>query len=340
MSTKHFTANVIYATKVVPENNYITSSAPGVWSIEEAFDLVKGGNWPNAANAAPVHAIHWNASQSQVSRINIVSTGNATDFGDFVANRTGGAAFGNSTRAYYGNGASYVTHIDTITYASGGNATDYGNANVGRYKVCGGSNDTRGIIAGGLDSSATPTNNIQYGSLDSTGSFSDFGNLGTTRSDASCTTSTTRALIMGGTSADSGHLTTTEKIEIATTGNGSNFGNLGGFARNGDDGGLSSGTRAVIAIGKRSSNSNIIEYYTIASASAATDFGDLTVARQAAGASSKVRGIFCGGVSASGNSDTIDYITIGTTGNATDFGDLAGGSTLCAATSAGHGGLA
>ena len=53
MSTKHFTANVISASKVVPDGNYSTSAASGVWTLDEQLDLVKGDNWPNAGNIAP-----------------------------------------------------------------------------------------------------------------------------------------------------------------------------------------------------------------------------------------------------------------------------------------------
>ena len=53
MSTKHFAANVISATKVVPDGNYTSSAASGVWTLDEQLDLVKGDNWPNAANIAP-----------------------------------------------------------------------------------------------------------------------------------------------------------------------------------------------------------------------------------------------------------------------------------------------
>jgi len=53
MTTRDYTANVISATKVVPDGNFITSKASGVWDINEALDLIKGGNWPNAANFPP-----------------------------------------------------------------------------------------------------------------------------------------------------------------------------------------------------------------------------------------------------------------------------------------------
>jgi len=70
---------------------------------------------------------------------------------------------------------------------------------------------------------------------------------------------------------------------------------------------------------------NIIDYVTIASTGNATDFGNLTVARDSAptGATNGTRGCFAGGA-APGVSwmNVIDYITIATTGDASDFGDL------------------
>ena len=53
MTTRDFTANVISATKVVPDGNFKDSKASGVWDINEALDLIKGGNWPNVANINP-----------------------------------------------------------------------------------------------------------------------------------------------------------------------------------------------------------------------------------------------------------------------------------------------
>ena len=53
MTTRDYTANVISASKVVPDGNFKDSKASGVWDINEALDLIKGGNWPNAANVNP-----------------------------------------------------------------------------------------------------------------------------------------------------------------------------------------------------------------------------------------------------------------------------------------------
>ena len=61
----------------------------------------------------------------------------------------------------------------------------------------------------------------------------------------------------------------------------------------------------------------------MASKGDATDFGNLTDAReQPAAASSKTRGLFAGGYDQPAAFNIIDFITISTTGDATDFGDL------------------
>ena len=70
-----------------------------------------------------------------------------------------------------------------------------------------------------------------------------------------------------------------------------------------------------------------IDKFVPESASNATDFGDLTVARHAASSmGNDTRAIFAGGADNYGGSsfsNVIDYITYATTGNATDFGDMA-----------------
>jgi hypothetical protein len=89
------------------------------------------------------------------------------------------------------------------------------------------------------------------------------------------------------------------------------------------------------AIASAGSNSDVVDYITIASTGNATDFGDTTspAYRQAASTSSSTRAVVAGkyfgnipaGVS---NQAVIDYFTIASTGNASDFGDLSGGSRM------------
>jgi len=91
--------------------------------------------------------------------------------------------------------------------------------------------------------------------------------------------------------------------------------------------------------GTTGSASNVIDYVTIASTGNATDFGNLTVAREGvAGCSSATRGLFGGG-NAPPASNVIDYVTIASTGNATDFGNLTVARYSTGALSNAHGGL-
>ena len=85
---------------------------------------------------------------------------------------------------------------------------------------------------------------------------------------------------------------------------------------------LDGGVRGLFGGGSAPSSTDRIDFITISTAGNATDFGDLTVARQwvFGAASSSVRGVWAGG--SSPLTDTIDFVTISITGNATDFGNL------------------
>jgi hypothetical protein len=108
--------------------------------------------------------------------------------------------------------------------------------------------------------------------------------------------------------------------DITTAGNASDFGNMssGGYGNNGM---ASNGTRAVFGgvgwVGGMG-NPTTIDYYTTATPSNSTDFGDLTVGRNCVALSNGTYAVFAGGGS---TINTIDYITIASAGNATDFGD-------------------
>jgi len=52
MSDKRYEANIIRATAVEPANNLQTTSAPGVWSIDEVVELQKKSKWPTVGNVA------------------------------------------------------------------------------------------------------------------------------------------------------------------------------------------------------------------------------------------------------------------------------------------------
>ena len=52
MSDKRYEANIIRATAVEPANNLQSTSAPGVWSIDEVVELQKKNKWPTVGNVA------------------------------------------------------------------------------------------------------------------------------------------------------------------------------------------------------------------------------------------------------------------------------------------------
>ncbi len=84
---------------------------------------------------------------------------------------------------------------------------------------------------------------------------------------------------------------------------------------------------------------NTISFVTIASAGNATDFGDLTQARQeGAGISNSIRACFASGGVPS-NYNNIDFVTIATTGNALDFGDTLASFGYRGGASDSHGGI-
>lgn len=86
------------------------------------------------------------------------------------------------------------------------------------------------------------------------------------------------------------------------------------------------GDRGVQAGGETENNGssvNVISYIAITTTGNATDFGDLSVAREnAGGLSNQTRGVFSGGNQNNSYQDVMDYVTIATAGNATDFGNL------------------
>ena len=133
---------------------------------------------------------------------------------------------------------------------------------------------------------------------------------------------------------------TIDYITISTPGNASDFGDLT-VARY-ELAATSNGTnnRGVFGGGCIDANNSsaTIDYITISTPGNASDFADLTVARDGLAATSNGtnnRGVFGGGRYPTVIANTIDYITITTPVNASDFGDLTVARFRLAATSNG-----
>jgi hypothetical protein len=138
----------------------------------------------------------------------------------------GASVFNNAfnTTIFAGGDTGATTNvISYVTIDSTGNATDFGDLTQIIYAVCGASNSTRGIFAGGQTDSAK-INVIQYITIASTGNATDFGDLITINAQQGACASTTRAVFGGG--APGARTNVIQYVTIATTGNAIDFGDL------------------------------------------------------------------------------------------------------------------
>jgi len=288
-----------------------------------------------------------NSAVSDIHYIEIQSTGNSFDFGDLVnAARWAGGASSSSTRAIYGGGSTpgNQTHMDYITISTTSNAIDYADLSIGRGYTKSCSNAIRGVWAGGRTGSpSVSTNTIEYVNIATTGGTgTDYGDLSTAggRTGLHALSSSTRAVFAGGYTIPSGStINVIDYISILSGGTAVSFGNLSvSVTKYGDS--CSNGVRGIFAGGTTPTNTNSIQYVTIASTGNSQDFGDLTQIREhISGTSNSIRGIFAGGVTPT-YQNTIDYVTISSTGNAQDFGDVSRVNlAYTGATSDSHGGL-
>jgi hypothetical protein len=113
---------------------------------------------------------------SAIDYIDITTTGNASDFGDLLANTANGVGVGSATRSVFaGNGNTVDDVIEYVTITSTGNAIDFGDLLEGNSSMGGMSSSTRGVYAGGFASGVGKTNRMQYITIASTGNATDFG---------------------------------------------------------------------------------------------------------------------------------------------------------------------
>jgi len=179
----------------------------------------------------------------------------------------------------------------------------------------------RGIFGGGRLNSDL-LNNIDYITISTLGDALDFGDLTVARRRIASAASSTRGVFAGGYSPDKDEI---DYVTISSTGNAFDFGNLSAGTRT--MGGLSNEVRALFGAGTIGGGSGVyqdkIEKITIASLGNASNFGNLTIARDGAGGvASPTRGVFATGYIAPDRINILDYVTIATEGDAQDFGDL------------------
>ena len=226
-----------------------------------------------------------------------------------------------------------TTEMEFFNIQSGGLTEEFGNQSINRRFSAGLASATRGVTGGSNGTPSWVTGTMEFVTIANASNTTTFGNMTAAGGMVSAHSNDTRGLFFsvwdasGSGPAHKGHI---DYITIATTGNSADFGQLS--VSRPEAAGFGSPTRGICAGGYPAADgttmSNVIDYVTISTLGNATDFGDLTQARQAvSGASSQTRGVVAGGYvygSPAGtfNINTIDYITIATTGDALDFGDL------------------
>tara|TARA_R100000951_G_scaffold107344_1_gene102632 strand:+ start:1570 stop:2580 length:1011 start_codon:yes stop_codon:yes gene_type:complete len=285
---------------------YITISTSG--SDAEFGDLSGNANFCTGL-ASSTRAVFMRGNFGATTTANfiefvgVVNQGNTKDFGDFaVMSGRDTAATSNGTRGLFmgqtGSTTGSSNAQDTIAYitiASTGNAQDFGNLTRGASDGTNGRNaacasTTRAILGGG--GASTPESNIlDYVTISSTGNATDFGDLtvGMNR-NASCSSST-RGVWAAGLSSGN-YNNTINYVTMASTGNATDFGDMTLKTFAAANGNLSNKTYGMFAAGNSDSADYIqqISYITIASTGNSSDFGDVALGRDKAGAASNSHG--------------------------------------------------
>lgn len=162
--------------------------------------------------------------------VTIATTGNAADFGNLTAPRALMSSTQDFTRGVFASGQRESTtspnvfnQIQYITIDTVGNAFNFGDSTTtGQKGFGGGSNNTRGVFAGGSDGSNL--NIIDYITIATLGNATDFGDLTVARRGNVSTSNTTRMVMAGGYISATTNII--DYITIATTGNATDFGDL------------------------------------------------------------------------------------------------------------------
>ena len=332
----------------------------GISTVSSGFMVMPGGNTEirGAGSGRGIIALNNAPSTKTLNKIEIATTGNATDFGDFLVSKTLPGVCASSSRGIFSGGQPgaspyYITDIEYVITSSGGGGNDFGDLQKGglqdvdaRRGSCAGSNDsTRGLIAGGNtpgDGGARIT--IDYITMASTGDSNDFGELVQERFDfMGGMGNGVRAVFAGGykqTTPAATFYSMIDTVNVQSGGAATKFGELS--ATRGRTTNTSNSIRGLNMGGGPgpTSRTNTIEFITLSTEGNAQDFGDLSaVLLSVASCASSTRAVQLGGNTPGGARNVMEYVTIATTGDATDFGDMTVALTGHAALSDVNGGL-
>ena len=303
-------------------------------------------------------------SVKNIDYINIVSTGNATAWGELIDYGTSmhGSASNNIRGAFCGGftGAPSNARISTIqalTIPTEGEMIDFGYLQFNSQQLSGAGNATRGIYTNGYaypNMSPVSSNslNMSYTMIEfmSGAIQEDFGDIidNAACRDLAAVETHIRGYFAGGEGTGQDSPSHNKNITIKGFADNSESLNFGELSQNSLRGsGVGSATRGVFLLGQLTGTNtltNIMEYITLTTSGEVTDFGDITTVtsnNNNNSASNTIRGVYHIPRSSLGGAElnTLEYITIASTGNATDFGDLNYVSRDGGGVSDSHGGL-
>ena len=319
------------------------TNATGVWKLSDITkNKTTDGTYPGSSgHLALCGGGRDPSASSTVDSFSLVSSGNATDFGDLSVARMSLGNCSSNVRLVFtgGEDPSASNVMDYLHFATTGNAADFGNLGQAQGNTTKGTgSDTKAVTTSG-NQDADLLQTFNYTTL---GDASSFGNLTAARNGAPQGTGDgVRGTYAGGMAPNQSDVI--DFVQITTNANAVDFGDL--TVARGESSSVDSKTRSVVFAGRTNSPSsgtiiNVIDTYQISSLGNAVDFGDMVVATRnlSAGLSDTVRG-YCAGGQTPSITNRIERITIASAGNATDFGDLTVARDAVTGNTARHGGL-
>ncbi len=182
---------------------------------------VRCGGAPNPSPTGAVNVMDY---------VEIMTTGNAIDFGDLYIGVRGTAGCSSATRGLVFGGTSGASpsnvtrkEIQQFTIASKGNSVRFGDMSQTESYIAATSNSVRGIRMGG-NGTPTYTNTIDYVTIASEGNASYFGDLTIATGQSGGTASQTRGFNCGGCTGHPVYINTIDYVTLTTAGNATDFG--------------------------------------------------------------------------------------------------------------------
>tara|TARA_R100001015_G_C4632304_1_gene195688 strand:+ start:10 stop:1389 length:1380 start_codon:yes stop_codon:yes gene_type:complete len=217
------------------------------------------------------------SNSNEIEHLTFASKGDAIDFGNLTAANGHNAALSSTTRGIWAGGyaPSFTNTMEYVEINTLGDATNFGDLVVASGYLAGGiSNGVRGIFAGGTNPNAPASvvRTADFFKISSLGNAVLFGDLTAKHQRPSGTSNSVTGIVFSGRD----DMPSITRITMASTGSAENFGQLSegrysGFSASNQVRALHGG-----GSGLSSTNTNTIEFVTIATFGSVEDFGDLS----------------------------------------------------------------